>query len=60
MLVLTRKSGEKIMIGDNITITVVAIEGNRVRIGLEAPQEIPITRPKKETKPSSKNHPTQE
>jgi carbon storage regulator CsrA len=44
MLVLTRKAGEKIRIGDNITITVCELEGNKVRIAIEAPRHIRILR----------------
>lgn len=44
MLVLTRKIGEKIHIGSGITVTVVLIQGNRVRIGVEAPAEVPVAR----------------
>jgi carbon storage regulator len=44
MLVLTRKPGEVIVIGDNIRLTVVAIGGARVRLGITAPPEIPIHR----------------
>jgi carbon storage regulator len=44
MLVLTRKVGERIQIGADITVTVVRIEGNKIRIGIEAPTEIPIKR----------------
>jgi carbon storage regulator len=44
MLVLSRKSGEKIHIGSGITITVVAVCGNKVRIGIEASKDIPIFR----------------
>ena len=45
MLVLTRKSGETLKIGDDIVITVVKIKGNQVRIGIDAPKEIPVIRP---------------
>lgn len=44
MLVLTRKESQRIQIGDNITITVVRVQGNKVRIGIEAPAELPICR----------------
>ena len=44
MLVLTRKLSERIAVGDNITITVVRIDGNKVRIGIEAPEHIPVHR----------------
>jgi len=44
MLVLTRKPGEKICVGDNITVTVVEVTGNRIRIGVEAPEDIRILR----------------
>lgn len=44
MLVLTRKLGETLMIGDDICIKVVDIHGNRVRIGVEAPRDLPVVR----------------
>lgn len=44
MLVLTRKRGESIQIGDNITVKVVAIEGGKVRLGIEAPDHVRIMR----------------
>jgi carbon storage regulator len=44
MLVLTRKKDEVIVIGDNIRITVVAIHGDTVRVGVQAPREIPVHR----------------
>lgn len=44
MLVLTRKAGEKFVIGDNITITLVSCEGGRVRIGIEAPRDVAVLR----------------
>jgi len=44
MLVLTRKYDEGIMIGDNIRIVVVEIRGDKVRLGIEAPKEIPVNR----------------
>jgi carbon storage regulator len=44
MLVLTRKEGDSITIGQNIFIKIVAIEGDRVRLGIEAPKDIRIYR----------------
>jgi carbon storage regulator len=44
MLVLSRKLGEKIVIGDNIVLTVVAIKGNQIRLGVEAPRKLPVWR----------------
>jgi carbon storage regulator len=44
MLVLSRKVGEKILIGDNITVTVVRVAQGVVRLGVEAPKELPIVR----------------
>jgi carbon storage regulator len=44
MLVLSRKLGEKIVIGENIRITVVKIDRNQIRIGIEAPGEVPVYR----------------
>lgn len=44
MLVLSRKVGESIRIGDNVTITVTSVAGNRVRIGIDAPQTVSVRR----------------
>ena len=44
MLILTRRVGETINIGDEVTVTVLAIRGNQVRIGVSAPKEIPVHR----------------
>jgi len=44
MLVLSRKPGEKVIIGDGITLTVVEVKGNRVRIGIDAPDDVRILR----------------
>jgi len=44
MLVLTRKNQEKIHIGDNVTVTIVRVQGNTVRVGIEAPGDVRIVR----------------
>ncbi len=44
MLVLTRKVGEKIIVGGNITITVTQIDGSRMSLGIDAPEDVPILR----------------
>ena len=44
MLVLTRRTGEVIMIGDEVTVTVLDVKGNQVRIGIDAPTEIAVHR----------------
>jgi carbon storage regulator len=44
MLVLSRKSGQKLHIGDNITITVLEVHGRVMRLGIEAPQSVRILR----------------
>lgn len=44
MLILTRRVGETLMIGDNITITVLGAKGNQVRIGVNAPKDVAVHR----------------
>ena len=44
MLVLTRKPNQSIMIGDDVEVTVLSVMGDKVRIGIQAPQEIPVFR----------------
>ncbi len=44
MLVLTRKTNQSIVIGDNIEITVLSVSGDKVRIGIEAPRDISVFR----------------
>lgn len=51
MLVLSRKPGQKIHIGDNVTVTVVEIQGNRVRLAFEAPQDVHILRGELQAEP---------
>lgn len=44
MLVLTRRRGERIMIGDDIVVTVIEVSGDQVRIGIEAPRSVGVYR----------------
>jgi carbon storage regulator len=44
MLVLTRKSNQSIMIGDDIEVSVLAVTGDKVRIGIAAPRDVPVFR----------------
>jgi carbon storage regulator len=44
MLILTRRVGEALMIGENITISVLGVKGNQVRIGIDAPKEVAVHR----------------
>ncbi|MBA04410.1 MAG: carbon storage regulator [Gammaproteobacteria bacterium] len=44
MLILTRRVGESLMIGDEVTVTVLGVKGSQVRIGVRAPEKIPVHR----------------
>ena len=44
MLILTRRIGETLNIGDNIEVVVMAVKGNQVRLGIKAPKDVPVHR----------------
>ncbi|MCG3202415.1 MAG: Carbon storage regulator [Gammaproteobacteria bacterium] len=44
MLILTRRTGEAIMIGDDVQVVVLGVKGNQVRIGITAPKDLPVHR----------------
>ncbi len=44
MLILTRRVGETLMIGDDVTVTVLGVKGNQVRVGVDAPKEVAVHR----------------
>ncbi len=44
MLILTRRVGETLMIGDDVTVTVLGVKGNQVRIGINAPKDVSVHR----------------
>lgn len=44
MLILTRRVGENLMIADNVTVTVLSVQGSQVRIGINAPKDVPVHR----------------
>ena len=44
MLILTRRVGESVMIGDNVTVTVLGVKGNQVRLGVNAPRDVAVHR----------------
>ena len=44
MLILTRRVGEKLIIGENVTVTVLGVRGNQIRIGIDAPRDVQVNR----------------
>lgn len=44
MLILTRRIGEKVIIGENVKVTVLSVKGNQVRIGIDAPRDVSVNR----------------
>lgn len=59
MLVLSRKPNESIKIGDNITITVVDVQGGKIKLGIEAPRDVPVIRSELENKSKGDNQSNQ-
>ncbi len=57
MLVLTRRLMEKLYIGDDICVTVVRLEGGQVRLGVEAPRDVPIVRAELRREPTASSAP---
>ena len=53
MLVLSRKESEKIMLGDEVVLTIVRISGDRVRLGIEAPSDMLILREELDSEPTN-------
>jgi len=58
MLILTRRVGETLMVGDEVTVTVLGVKGNQVRIGVNAPKEVAVHREEIYQRFSTKNHQT--
>jgi carbon storage regulator len=56
MLVLSRKENERLMIGDNVVVTIVRVSGGQVRLGIEAPAEISIRREELACRPLDAEH----
>lgn len=44
MLILTRKVGETVMVGDNVSVTILGVKGNQVRVGINAPKDVSVHR----------------
>ena len=55
MLILTRRIGETLMIGDEVTVTVLGVKGNQVRLGVNAPKEVEVHREEIHGKIASEN-----
>jgi carbon storage regulator len=44
MLIVTRRVGESVMIGDDVTVTILGVKGNQIRVGIDAPKEVAVHR----------------
>jgi carbon storage regulator len=56
MLILTRRVGETVIVGNDVTVTIVAVAGDQIHIGIKAPKHVPIRR-KEIYEPSQREHP---
>ncbi len=57
MLILTRRVGETLMIGDDVTVTIVGVKGNQVRIGVSAPKNVAVHREEIHDRIQREQHP---
>jgi carbon storage regulator len=60
MLILTRRVGETVMIGDEVTITVLGVKGNQVRVGINAPKHVAVHREEIYERIKREQHPAEE
>ncbi len=60
MLILTRRVGETVMIGDEVTITVLGVKGNQVRVGINAPKHVAVHREEIYERIKREQHPTED
>jgi carbon storage regulator len=60
MLILTRRVGETVMIGDDVTITVLGVKGNQVRVGINAPKNVAVHREEIYERIKREQHPEHE
>jgi len=56
MLILTRRVDESLVIGDNVTVTILSVKGNQVRIGVDAPRDVTVHREELAQKLDSREH----
>ena len=56
MLILTRRVDESLVIGDNVTVTILGVKGNQVRIGVDAPRDVNVHREELAQKQDSREH----